>query len=123
MAAERAALHALAGGGDAMPRATWVRQTLGAGVAPIVAASDYVRAVPELIRAQIDAPYVTLGTDGFGRSDTRAALRSFFEVDSFHVAVNALAALARTGAMPASVVGDAVRKYGVKSAATAPWSR
>ena len=123
MAAERAALHALAGNGDSKPRATWVRQVLGAGRAPVVAASDYVRAVPELIRAQIDAPYVTLGTDGFGRSDTRAALRSFFEVDRFHVAVNALAALARGGALPASVVGDAMRKYGVRSAATAPWCR
>lgn len=54
---------------------------------PVIAASDYVRAVPESIRAWIPAqrPYLTLGTDGFGRSDTRAALRDFFAVDAAHI--------------------------------------
>jgi pyruvate dehydrogenase E1 component len=61
-----------------------------AGAAPVIAASDYVRAVPESLRAFIDAPYVTLGTDGFGRSDTRARLRDFFEVDAKWIAFAAL---------------------------------
>jgi pyruvate dehydrogenase E1 component len=56
----------------------------------VIAVSDYVRAVPESIRAYIPAPYVTLGTDGFGRSDTRASLRDFFEVDAKWIAYTAL---------------------------------
>ena len=64
-------------------------QTLGGEVpgptaGPIVAASDYMRAVPDMIRTWVPRRYVSLGTDGFGRSDTRAALRSFFEVDRHH---------------------------------------
>ena len=58
--------------------------------APVIAVSDYVRAVPESVRAFITAPYVTLGTDGFGRSDTRANLRDFFEVDAKWIAYTAL---------------------------------
>ena len=65
--------------------------------APVVAATDYVRAYPELIAAHVRAPFTALGTDGFGRSDTRARLRRFFEVDRQHVVVAALAALADEG--------------------------
>jgi pyruvate dehydrogenase E1 component len=56
------------------------------------AATDYVRAYPQFIASYVDAPFTALGTDGFGRSDTRSALRGFFEADSRHVAVAALAA-------------------------------
>ena len=76
--------------GDAMP---WVAQQLHGSIAPVLAVSDYVRAVPESIRAYIDAPYITLGTDGFGRSDTRAALRDFFEVDAKWICYTALTEL------------------------------
>jgi pyruvate dehydrogenase E1 component len=69
---------------------TWVTQQLSGSQAPVIAVSDYVRAVPESIRAYIPAPYVTLGTDGFGRSDTRASLRDFFEVDAKWIAYTAL---------------------------------
>ncbi len=62
-------------------RQGWAEACLGNAQGPALAASDYVRAVPELIRAQMPRRYVTLGTDGFGRSDTRAALRDFFEVE------------------------------------------
>jgi pyruvate dehydrogenase E1 component len=68
----------------------WVSQQLSGSQAPVIAVSDYVRAVPESIRAYIPAPYVTLGTDGFGRSDTRASLRDFFEVDAKWIAYTAL---------------------------------
>ncbi len=71
-----------------------------AGVTPIVAASDYVRAYPQLIAPYVKASFTTLGTDGFGRSDTRSALRRFFEVDAGHIVVAALHALADTDAVP-----------------------
>jgi pyruvate dehydrogenase E1 component len=76
---------------------------------PIVAASDYVSAVADLIRPWIADPYLALGTDGFGRSDTRAALRRFFEVDRHSIAVAALGALGDARAR------DAARRYGLDS--------
>jgi len=71
----------------------WITQQLGESSAPVIAVSDYVRAVTESVRAYVPAPYVTLGTDGFGRSDTRAALRDFFEVDARWIAYVALTEL------------------------------
>ena len=68
----------------------WVTRQLADSNAPVIAVSDYVRAVPETIRAYVPARYVTLGTDGFGRSDTRACLRDFFEVDAKWIAYTAL---------------------------------
>jgi pyruvate dehydrogenase E1 component len=84
----------------------WLSSLLGRTNTPIVAATDYVRAVPESMRAYLphDRRYTTLGTDGFGRSDTRAALRSFFGVDSVHIAAAARAAVrdsARIKTLPA----------------------
>jgi len=91
------------------------------GDAPIVAATDYVRAYPQLIAACVRARFVALGTDGFGRSDTRAALRGFFEVDRHHVAIAALQALADDGVLPAAVAAEAVARYGVDADAPPPW--
>jgi pyruvate dehydrogenase E1 component len=71
----------------------WVTQQLASSNAPVVAVSDYIRSLSESIRAYIPAPYVTLGTDGFGRSDTRANLRDFFEVDARWIAFTALSEL------------------------------
>ena len=73
--------------------ATW--RDCSTGDAPVIAATDYVRALPQLIAAYVDADFTALGTDGFGRSDTRAVLRRFFEVDRHHIVVAALHALAR----------------------------
>jgi pyruvate dehydrogenase E1 component len=92
------------------------------GTAPIVAATDYVRAYPQLIASYVDARFVALGTDGFGRSDTRAALRSFFENDRRHVAVAALDVLAREGSVPQPVVAEAIARYRVDADADPPWS-
>jgi pyruvate dehydrogenase E1 component len=80
--------RALRGEGHAQP---YLQRLLGDSPAPIVAATDYVRAVPESVRAWLPAGrrYLTLGTDGFGRSDTRAALRGFFGVDAGHIAAAA----------------------------------
>ena len=123
---ERERLAALTGsqpGSKAQePRQSWVSACLGASATPVVAVSDYVRALPELIRAQIEAPYTTLGTDGFGRSDTRAALRRFFEVDRFHIVVNAIAALARNGGAPHAAT-VAMARYGMDLSASPPWQR
>jgi len=89
--AERARVLGL----DAAPGADWVRTCLGGSDAPVIAATDYVRAVPDQIRAWVPAPYRTLGTDGFGRSDTRAQLRDFFEVSADWIVLYALDSLGR----------------------------
>ncbi|MFO1198198.1 MAG: alpha-ketoglutarate dehydrogenase [Burkholderiaceae bacterium] len=102
-------------------RASHVERCL-AGDAPVVAASDYVVAWPQLIAPYLRAPFTALGTDGFGRSDTRAALRRFFEVDRHHVAVAALHALERVGALDASVRARAIERYRIDGDAPAPWS-
>src|SRR3954466_2445588 len=96
---------------------SWVEQCLKGANGPVVAASDYVSAVADLIRPYVPGRYVALGTDGFGRSDTRAALRDFFEVDAKHIAVAALAALGKPSAR------DAVRRYGIDPGARHPWQR
>jgi pyruvate dehydrogenase E1 component len=96
---------------------SWVDSCLNGTEGPVVAASDYVRAVPDLIRAFVKKPYSVLGTDGFGRSDTRAALREFFEVNARHIAVAALAAL------DASLVKSALHRYGIDPVARPPWER
>ena len=68
------------------PRRSWVEQCLANAGGPVIAASDYVRAVADLIRGWVPGKYVALGTDGFGRSDTRSALRSYFGVDAQGIA-------------------------------------
>ena len=102
-------------------QASYVEQCLGSTQGPVVAATDYVRALPDLIRTWVPRRYVTLGTDGYGRSDTRAALRRFFEVDRAHIVVAALKALADEGALNNSIVADALRRYGIETAAPHPW--
>ncbi|HJV60358.1 MAG TPA: alpha-ketoglutarate dehydrogenase [Albitalea sp.] len=94
-----------------------------AGKAPIVAATDYVRAWPQLIAEYVDARYITLGTDGFGRSDTRTALRRFFEVDRHQIVLAALQALVREGACERHVLADAAQRYGLAADAPPPWTR
>lgn len=94
-----------------------------AGTAPIVAATDYVSAYPGLIAGYVDAPFVALGTDGFGRSDTRSALRRFFEVDRQHIVVAALDSLAQRGAVRGEIVAEAIKCYGLETLALPPWER
>jgi pyruvate dehydrogenase E1 component len=97
--------------------ASWVQQQLPPNGTPVIAASDYVSAVADLIRPWIADPYVALGTDGFGRSDTRENLRRFFEVDRRSIAVAALAALGDAR------VPVAIKRYGIDAAAAPPWTR
>ena len=97
----------------ATPRVPYVESCLEAGAGPVVAATDYVRAHAEQVRAFMPAPYTVLGTDGYGRSDGREALRRFFEVDRAHVAVAALNALVEEGELDVSKVALAIEKYGI----------
>jgi len=86
-----------------------------------VAATDYVRAYPQLIAPHVDAPYTLLGTDGFGRSDTREALRRFFEIDVQHIVVAALHSLAQQGKVTSAQVAQALSQYGLDSESLPPW--
>ncbi|MFZ2161443.1 MAG: pyruvate dehydrogenase (acetyl-transferring), homodimeric type [Sideroxyarcus sp.] len=95
---------------EAKPRVSYVEQCLDAKT-PVVSATDYIRAYSDQIRPFVKAHYKTLGTDGFGRSDTRKKLRHFFEVDRYYVAVTALKALADEGTIPASEVTKAIKLY------------
>jgi pyruvate dehydrogenase E1 component len=79
----------------------------------VVAASDYVKALPDTIGRWLTRPFVSLGTDGFGRSDGRAALRDFFEVDARHIVVATLSALAGEGKVTPQAVTEAIQKYGL----------
>jgi pyruvate dehydrogenase E1 component len=88
---------------------------------PVIAATDYTRAFAEQIRAFIDAPYTVLGTDGFGRSDTRENLRSFFEVDRYHITIAALKSLADAGEFDPAKIKHAIPKYAIDPDTTAPW--
>jgi pyruvate dehydrogenase E1 component len=93
------------------PRVPYVAECLSGHEGPVVAATDYIKTFADQVRAFIDRPYHVLGTDGFGRSDSRAELRAFFEVDRRWVALAALKNLVQEGAVPASAVADAIKKY------------
>jgi len=95
------------------PRQSYVAQCLAKHDGPVVAATDYVQMYANQIRPFVDRRFVVLGTDGYGRSDTRKNLRRFFEVDRNYVAVAALKALADEGDIPAAKVAEAIKKYGV----------
>jgi pyruvate dehydrogenase E1 component len=97
----------------AKPKLSHVESCLGDTRGPIVAATDYVRMYAEQIRPFLNRRYVTLGTDGFGRSDTRAKLRHFFEVDRRWVTVAALKALADDGTIERGKVAEAITRYGI----------
>jgi pyruvate dehydrogenase E1 component len=103
-------------------RTSHVDECLRGQAGPVVAATDYVRAFAEQIRAYVPRRYVVLGTDGFGRSDTREKLRQFFEVDRWYVTIAALKALADEGALDAAIVAKAVAKYALDPAKPAPWT-
>jgi len=98
---------------EAAPRVSHVERCFAGRSGPVVAATDYVKGCADQIRAFVPARYTVLGTDGFGRSDTREKLRRFFEVDRSHIAVAALKALADEGVIDRSEAGRAIRMYGI----------
>jgi pyruvate dehydrogenase E1 component len=97
-------------------RQPYVGRMLEGRAGPVVAASDYIRQLPDMIRPWVDRPYTVLGTDGYGRSDYRKTLRRFFEVDRHHVVVAALEALGRPEDAAA-----AIARYEIDPEREAPW--
>ncbi len=98
---------------DQSPKLAHVTQCLKDAPGPVIAASDYVKTLSDMISRWIPQPMISLGTDGFGRSDGREALRDFFEVDAKHIAYTALAALAREGKVEKDTVMTARQALGI----------
>ena len=100
---------------EAEARKPYVTQLLESRKGPAIAATDYIKAYADSIRAWVPMPYRVLGTDGYGRSDTRENLRHFFEVDRRWVTVAALKSLAEQKLIPAAKVAEAIAKYGINA--------
>ncbi|MFO1393184.1 MAG: pyruvate dehydrogenase (acetyl-transferring), homodimeric type [Steroidobacteraceae bacterium] len=105
---------------DQPPRQPFLQRCLAGHAGPFVAATDYMRTVPDQVRQWIPGRYHVLGTDGYGRSDSRAALRGFFEVDRRYVAVAALKALADEGLLDVATVRGAIERFGIDPAKPNP---
>ena len=98
---------------DQQARIPYVAQVLGPDGGPVVVATDWVKTLPDMVAPWITAPYLVLGTDGFGRSDTREALRDHFEIDARHIAAAALSGLARAGDWDPAAAAAAIRDLGI----------
>ena len=105
---------------DAKPKVSYVTEQLADQKGPVIAATDYIRAYADQLRPFITSDYTVLGTDGYGRSDTRKQLRHFFEVDAKYIVVSALYALASRGEIKPSVVKEAMKRYGINPDKTDP---
>ncbi|MEW9897318.1 pyruvate dehydrogenase (acetyl-transferring), homodimeric type [Chitinivorax sp. PXF-14] len=104
------------------PRLSHVGECLKDAQGPVIAATDYIRLYAEQIRAHVPGKYTVLGTDGFGRSDTREQLRHFFEVNRYFITLAALKSLADEGKLDRSKVAQAMAKYGLDADKPAPWT-
>jgi pyruvate dehydrogenase E1 component len=102
------------------PRLPYVTRALAGSAAPVVAVTDFMKAVPDMVARWVPQPFVPLGTDGFGRSDTRAALRRHFEVDAAHVVVAVLWGLQQLGEAKPEEVAEAIARYGIDAEAPDP---
>ncbi len=108
---------------EAAQQVSFVGQQLKGRKGPAIAATDYMRSFADQIRPYIsDRKFTVLGTDGFGRSDTRKQLRKFFEVNRYYVVVASLKALADEGQIPLKTVTEAIKKYGIDVSKPAPWT-
>ena len=96
---------------DKKPKETYIQKCLKGRSGPVIAASDYIRSHVDQIRPYINSSFYTLGTDGYGRSDTRKELRKFFEVNKESIIVNTLSALSHEQKIASKVVNDAIKKY------------
>jgi pyruvate dehydrogenase E1 component len=105
------------------PRVPWVTQQLERSAGPIVAVSDWMRSVPDQIARWVPRRWSSLGTDGFGRSDTREALRRFFETDAAHVVLAVLTELVAEGALVPAALDDALARYSIATEDAPPWTR
>ena len=102
------------------PRTPYVTEVRSEAEGPFVAVTDFMKAVPDQVARWVPGPFIPLGTDGYGRSDTRAALRRHFETDAAHVVVAVLQALAESGEGKAEAVADAIARYGIDADAPDP---
>jgi pyruvate dehydrogenase E1 component len=105
------------------PRVSRVAEQLGAAPGPIIAVTDFMKSVPDQIARFVPKTFVPLGTDGFGRSDTREALRRFFETDGAHVEVTVLSALASDGIIDPGAVQAAIIRHGIDTESPDPLTR
>jgi pyruvate dehydrogenase E1 component len=104
-----------------IPKVSYVQQLFKDREGPIVAATDYMRSVPDQIRQWVNGRYVTLGTDGYGRSDSRAQLRKHFEVDRNHIAIAALRSLADEGKVDKATLAKAMKNLEIDPSKPDPW--
>jgi pyruvate dehydrogenase E1 component len=102
-----------------VPRVT---ELLGGCDDPVIAVTDHIRELPDMVRPWVNSPWTSLGTDGFGRSDTREQLRRFFEIDQAAIEIAALSTLARSGTIEAAQVNAAIERHHVDPDATTPWT-
>jgi len=102
------------------PRLSYVAECLSGAEGPIISSTDYMKSFADQIRNFVPQRFVSLGTDGYGRSDSREALRSFFEVDRYYVVLAALKALADEGKLPASKAAEAIKKYKIDASRPNP---
>jgi len=107
---------------DAEPQVPYITELFSGKQGPFIAATDYVRAYADQVREFVPGRYVVLGTDGFGRSDTRRQLRKFFEVNRYYIALAALSALADEGRIGRDKVADAMTRYNIDADKPAPWT-
>ncbi len=105
------------------PRVPLVTESLAGSGGPVVAVTDFVRAVPDQISRFVPRHFTSLGTDGFGRSDTRDTLRRFFEVDAAHIVVAVLDGLVASGDVQPDLVSKAIHQYGIDASSGDPWTR
>ncbi|MGE4618886.1 MAG: pyruvate dehydrogenase (acetyl-transferring), homodimeric type, partial [Planctomycetota bacterium] len=106
-----------------VPRRPRVSELLDDRDDPIIAVTDYMRELPDMVRPWVTAPWISLGTDGFGRSDTREELRRFFETDSAAIEIAALAALAQQKKIDPKIVQSAIDRHGIDPELSPPWTR
>ena len=92
----------------------YVARVLESKPGPVIAATDYLKAVPDMVARWVPRSFTPLGADGFGRSDTREALRRHFEIDAEHLVVATLSALASEGKVKAGVVAQAIERFGIE---------
>ena len=102
------------------PRTPWVTQQLSRGQGPVVAATDFTRSYPDLVRNWVPGRFTVLGTDGFGRSDTRVALRDFFEVDERYITLAAIQSLVADGSLPRETLDGLIEKLGIDADKPSP---
>jgi pyruvate dehydrogenase E1 component len=102
------------------PRTPYVTELLRETEGPVVAVTDFLKSVPDQVARFVPQPFIPLGTDGYGYSDTRPALRSHFEVDATHLVVATLDGLAQLGDLKAEVVAEAIATYKIDTEAPDP---